>query len=345
MIGVEKEKVLEVKDLQISFDTYVGEVQAVRGISFDVHKGEVVAIVGESGSGKSVTSQGIMKLLPTPPARYKSGTILLEGEDITNYSKKKMEKIKGSKMAMIFQDPMSSLNPTMKVGKQIEEGIKKHTKLSKIEIHSRVIELLEMVGIPSPEARSEQYPHEFSGGMRQRVMIAIALACQPKLLIADEPTTALDVTIQAQILNLMKKLNEELGTSIILITHDLGVVAKMAERIIVMYAGKPVEIGTCHDLFYNAKHPYTWGLLNAIPRIDSNKKEPLKSIDGTPPDLSSPPVGCAFASRCEHAMEVCYEQQPTLDEHEKGHTAACWLYHPHAKEYLDRIEEKQAKPR
>ncbi|GAA0363373.1 oligopeptide ABC transporter ATP-binding protein OppD [Bacillus horti] len=343
---MKKEKVLEVKDLQISFDTYAGEVQAVRGISFDVHRGEAIAIVGESGSGKSVTVQGIMKLLPTPPTRYKNGSVILEGEDISAYSKKKMEKIKGSKMAMIFQDPMTSLNPTMKIGRQIAEGIEKHTKLNKEQVRARVIELLRLVGIPTPEDRLEQYPHEFSGGMRQRVMIAIALACEPKLLIADEPTTALDVTIQAQILNLMKNLNEELGTSIILITHDLGVVARMAERIIVMYAGKPVEIAEKHDLFYRAKHPYTWGLLRAIPRIDSNKKDPLKSIPGTPPNLVSPPVGCAFASRCEYAMEICYEQQPELSEHGAGHQAACWLHHPYAKERLDQImAEREAEGR
>ncbi|GGP07805.1 ABC transporter ATP-binding protein [Oceanobacillus neutriphilus] len=338
----ENKKVLEVEDLRISFDTYAGEVQAIRGISFDVKEGEVVAIVGESGSGKSVTSQGIMKLLPTPPARYKSGAIRLEGKDITGYNRKQMEKLKGSKMAMIFQDPMTSLNPTMKVGRQIAEGLKKHTNLSKDKIHSRVIELLTMVGIPDPDDRANRYPHEFSGGMRQRVMIAIALACEPKLLIADEPTTALDVTIQAQILKLMDKLNEETGTSIILITHDLGVVAKMADRIIVMYAGKPVETGNKHDIFYNPKHPYTWGLLGALPRVDTDKKEPLKSISGTPPDLISPPKGCAFANRCEHAMEVCLEHDPAMQEYGEGHTAACWLHHPNAKEYLDQIMEKHS---
>lgn len=337
MREVNKEKILEVNDLQISFDTYAGEVQAVRGISFDLYEGEAIAIVGESGSGKSVTVKGIMKLLPTPPTRYKNGSIVLEGEDITQYSRKQMEKIKGSKMAMIFQDPMTSLNPTMKIGRQIAEGIEKHTNLTKEAIRARVIELLRLVGIPTPEARIDQYPHEFSGGMRQRVMIAMALACEPKLLIADEPTTALDVTIQAQILKLMNNLNQELGTSIILITHDLGVVARMAERIIVMYAGKPVEIASKHDLFYDPKHPYTWGLLRAVPRVDSNKKEPLTSIPGTPPNLVNPPVGCAFASRCEHAMEICYEQQPEFVEHKAGQHAACWLYHPHAKDYLEQI--------
>lgn len=334
---MEKEKVLSVTDLQISFDTYAGEVQAVRGISFDVFKGEVVSIVGESGSGKSVTSQGIMKLLPMPPARYKGGKVVFEGTDITHYTNKQMESIKGSQIAMIFQDPMSSLNPTMKIGAQIEEGMKKHTSLSKSERHDKIIDLLKKVGIPNPEERIHQYPHEFSGGMRQRVMIAMALACEPKLLIADEPTTALDVTIQAQILKVMKDLNNSLGTSIILITHDLGVVAGMANKIIVMYAGKPVEIGTRHDIFYAPKHPYTWGLLRAVPRIDANKKEPLKSIMGTPPDLSAPPVGCAFANRCEYAMGICYDKQPEMTVHHDNHQSACWLNHPHAKSTLEKI--------
>lgn len=335
------EKILEVEDLRISFDTYAGEVQAVRGITFDVRKGEVVAIVGESGSGKSVTSQGIMKLLPTPPARYKSGSIKLEGKEISNYTRKEMERLKGSKMAMIFQDPMTSLNPTMKVGKQIAEGLEKHTTLSKTEISVRVVELLELVGIPDPKERANQYPHQFSGGMRQRIVIAIALACDPQLLIADEPTTALDVTIQAQILKLMSNLNEETGASIILITHDLGVVAKMADKIIVMYAGKPVEIGNKYDIFYNPKHPYTWGLLRALPKINTKTKEELKSIHGTPPNMVSPPKGCAFAARCEYAMEVCLEHDPELLVQEEGHEAACWLNHPHAKEHLDQIKSDQ----
>ncbi len=335
------EKILEVEDLRISFDTYAGEVQAVRGITFDVRKGEVVAIVGESGSGKSVTSQGIMKLLPTPPARYKNGSIKLEGKEISNYTRKEMERLKGSKMAMIFQDPMTSLNPTMKVGKQIAEGLEKHTTLSKTEISVRVVELLELVGIPDPKERANQYPHQFSGGMRQRIVIAIALACDPQLLIADEPTTALDVTIQAQILKLMSNLNEETGASIILITHDLGVVAKMADKIIVMYAGKPVEIGNKYDIFYNPKHPYTWGLLRALPKINTKTKEELKSIHGTPPNMVSPPKGCAFAARCEYAMEVCLEHDPELLVQEEGHEAACWLNHPHAKEQLDQIKSDQ----
>lgn len=329
-----EEKVLSVNDLKVSFDTYAGEVQAVRGITFDVGKGEIVSIVGESGSGKSVTSQAIMKLLPTPPARYKDGSIIFEGTDITRFTNKQMEAIKGSQISMIFQDPMSSLNPTMKIGTQIEEGIKKHTSLSKTERHEKVIDLLKKVGIPNPEERVHQYPHEFSGGMRQRVMIAMALACEPKLLIADEPTTALDVTIQAQILKVMKELNKSLGTSIILITHDLGVVAGMADKIIVMYAGKPVEIGTREDIFYSPKHPYTWGLLQAIPRIDANKKEPLKSIKGTPPNLLDPPAGCAFASRCEHAMSVCYNVQPEMTDHHDVHQSACWLNHPYAEKPL-----------
>lgn len=329
---MDREKILEVVDLHVSFDTYAGEVQAVRGITFDVYKGEAIAIVGESGSGKSVTSKAIMKMIPTPPGRYKQGKVIFEGNEITNYTRKQMESIKGSKISMIFQDPMTSLNPTMKVGTQIAEGLIKHKKLSKREARERAIEMLRLVGIPTPEKRVDQYPHEFSGGMRQRVVIAIALSCEPKLLIADEPTTALDVTIQAQILQLMKKLNQELETSIILITHDLGVVAGMAERIIVMYAGKPVEIGTKHDIFYNPQHPYTWGLLKAVPRIDTNKKEKLKPIVGMPPDLVAPPKGCAFASRCEYAMDICYEQQPDVTTCSENHTVSCWLMHPWAKE-------------
>lgn len=325
---MEREKILEVKDLHISFDTYAGEVKAVRGVSFHLNKAEAIAIVGESGCGKSVTAQSVMKLIPMPPGRYKSGSILFNGQDITKFSDKQMEAVRGSEMGMIFQDPMTSLNPTMLIGKQIAEGLIKHQHLSKAQAHEKAVEMLKMVGIPNPEKRVNQYPHEFSGGMRQRAMIAIALACRPKLLIADEPTTALDVTIQAQILDLMKELKSKLDTSIILITHDLGVVAGMAERIIVMYAGKVVESGTVEEIFQNPKHPYTWGLLKSVPRIDAENKEELIPIIGTPPDLFSPPVGCAFAARCAYAMEICYEQQPDETVGESGHCASCWLQHP-----------------
>ncbi|HZG77591.1 MAG TPA: ABC transporter ATP-binding protein, partial [Paenibacillus sp.] len=284
--------ILEVKDLRVSFNVRGGEVQAVRGVDFDVKKGEAVAIVGESGCGKSVTAQTIMRLIPSPPSVIKSGSIKFKGEDLIKKSEKEMEAIRGKDIGMIFQDPMTSLNPTLTIGRQITEGLIKHQKMTKQAAKERAIEILKLVGIPNPEARFAQYPHEFSGGMRQRAMIAIALACNPSLLIADEPTTALDVTIQAQILTLMKDLQSRLGTSIILITHDLGVVADMCDRVIVMYAGKVVETGTKWEVFKNPKHPYTKGLLRSVPRLDQKKDEELIPIIGTPPDLIKPPAGC-----------------------------------------------------
>lgn len=325
------QNILEVRDLKVSFKTYAGEVQAVRGVTFDLKKGEALAIVGESGSGKSVTAQTIMRLIPTPPGVIKNGSILFDGNlEITKLSDKQMEEIRGSEMGMIFQDPMTSLNPTMTVGKQIAEGLIKHQGLSKEAAKQRAIEMLKLVGIPSPESRVTQYPHEFSGGMRQRVMIAIALSCNPKLLIADEPTTALDVTIQAQIIDLMKELQDKIGASIILITHDLGVVADMAQRVVVMYAGKVVEQGAINDVFYEPKHPYTWGLLRSVPRLDDDEKNELIPIPGTPPDLIAPPKGCAFAARCPYAMNICLEEDPVHAEFSPGHTAACWLSDPQA---------------
>lgn len=322
------ERILDVKDLHVSFHTYAGEVKAVRGVNFHVNRGEAVAIVGESGCGKSVTAQTLMKLIPMPPGDIKKGEILFNGEDIVKKSNKEMEGIRGKEIGMIFQDPMTSLNPTMTIGSQITEGLVKHQNMSRTAARDRAIELLTMVGIPQPEKRIEQYPHEFSGGMRQRAMIAIALACSPKLLIADEPTTALDVTIQAQILDLMKDLQKKTGTSIILITHDLGVVAEMCDRVIVMYAGKVIETGTVDDIFYNPKHPYTKGLLRSVPRLDLNRDEPLTPIFGTPPDLLRPPVGCGFTARCESAMRVCQEIDPDLTEVSTSQRAACWLQHP-----------------
>jgi oligopeptide transport system ATP-binding protein len=326
------ENILEVKDLKVSFQTYAGEVQAVRGVSFTLRKGEALAIVGESGCGKSVTAQTIMRLIPSPPSIIKSGSIIFDGRiDVVQLSDKQMEAVRGSEMGMIFQDPMTSLNPTMTIGKQITEGLVKHQGLSKEEARQRAIEMLRLVGIPNPEARIHQYPHQFSGGMRQRVMIAIALACNPKLLIADEPTTALDVTVQAQIIDLMRDLQEKTGASIIIITHDLGVVADLAQRVVVMYAGKVVEQGTVDDIFYRPQHPYTWGLLRSVPRLDDMKKSELIPIDGTPPDLFAPPKGCAFAARCPYAMRICLEEDP---EHKQvngaGHSAACWLLHENA---------------
>ncbi|WCK55970.1 ABC transporter ATP-binding protein [Aneurinibacillus sp. Ricciae_BoGa-3] len=325
------ENILEVNDLHVSFHTYAGEVKSVRGVNFTVKKGETVAIVGESGCGKSVTAQTIMQLLPQPPAVYKQGSIIFNGQDLLVKSEKEMQKIRGNEVGMIFQDPMTTLNPTMKVGDQIAESLIKHQGLSRGDAHKRAVEILRMVGIPQPDKRAKQYPHEFSGGMRQRGMIAIALACAPKLLIADEPTTALDVTIQAQILELMKELQNQTGTSIILITHDLGVVADMCDRVVVMYAGQVIETGTVDEIFYKPQHPYTKGLLKSVPRLDMNKHEPLHPIIGTPPDLLNPPVGCPFFARCEHAMEVCRSHDPALEDRGGGHLAACWLHHPMAK--------------
>lgn len=319
------DKILDVKDLEVNFSTYGGHVNAVRGVSFCVNKGECVAIVGESGCGKSVTSKAIMGLIPSPPGKITNGSIMFNDTDLLKLSNKEMRKIRGSEIGMIFQDPMTYLNPTMTVGNQIREGILKHTDLTKSQAMEKVLEMIKLVGIPNPEKRIHQYPHELSGGMRQRIMIAIAMACNPKLLIADEPTTALDVTIQAQILDLMKSLQQKLNTSIILITHDLGVVANIADRVLVLYAGKVVESGSVDEIFYNPKHPYTWGLLKSSPRLDSKNKEKLASIDGTPPDLFSPPVGCGFCARCEYAMEICKCSYPATKKLGENHEVACWL--------------------
>lgn len=319
------ERVLEIKDLQVSFDTYAGEVHAVRGVSFGVDNGEVLAIVGESGCGKSVTAQTIMKLNPMPPARIVSGSITLDDKDIVSLSEKEMESVRGSVVSMIFQDPMTCLNPTMHIGKQLTEAIVRHQKIDKNTARQEAIRLLKVVQIPNAEQRIDQYPHQFSGGMRQRVMIAMALSCSPKLLIADEPTTALDVTIQAQIMDLMAAIKKDIGTAIILITHDLGVVANLADRVAVMYAGKIVEHGTVNDIFYNPSHPYTIGLLESLPRIDSDRKKQLSAIDGTPPDLYAPPDGCEFAARCKHCMKICKQFVPPQFEVKPGHVSACWL--------------------
>ena len=305
------ENILEIKDLNISFHTFSGEVQAIRGVNFELKKGETLAIVGESGSGKSVTTKTIMRLLPPGNSEIKSGEILFEGKDLAKLSEKEMQKIRGKDISMIFQDPMTSLNPTMKVGKQIMEPIIKASKSEQRERQrERALELLKLVGIPNPEQRFKQYPHQFSGGMRQRVVIAIALACNPKILIADEPTTALDVTIQAQILELMKELQKKIDTSIIFITHDLGVVANVADRVAVMYAGKIVEIGTVDEIFYNPKHPYTWGLISSMPSLDDDEDEELFAIPGTPPNLLNPPKGDAFAPRNKYALKIDLEEEP-----------------------------------
>ncbi len=325
------EPLLEVKNLRINFKTYAGLVQAVRGVDFTLAKGETLAIVGESGSGKSVTSNALMRLIPQPAGRYEDGQILFEGKDLLKLSEREMESIRGNEIAMIFQDPMTALNPTMRVGKQIMEVILTHKKeVSKEAAKQRAIELLAEVGIPDPERRFKQYPHEFSGGMRQRVVIAIALAAEPKILIADEPTTALDVTIQAQILELMKKIQEKNGNAIIFITHDLGVVANVADRVAVMYAGQIVEYGSSHDIFYNPKHPYTWGLLGSMPDLDSEDSEELYTIPGAPPNLINPPVGDAFAPRNPYALAIDYKAEPPFYEVSPGHYAKTWLLHPEA---------------
>ncbi|HLR01264.1 MAG TPA: ABC transporter ATP-binding protein [Virgibacillus sp.] len=321
---MENNNILELNDLHISFDTYGGEVQAVRGVNLELKKGETLAIVGESGSGKSVTSKEITRLNPRPQCRVKSGEILFEGNDLTKYSNRQLQGIRGKEISMIFQDPMTTLNPTMTIGKQITEGLRKHQNMRGQEAKKRAIELLELVKIPNADARFKQYPHQFSGGMRQRAVIATALACNPKVLIADEPTTALDVTIQAQILDLMRDLQDELDTSIIIITHDLGVVANVAQRVAVMYGGKVIETGLVDEVFYQPRHPYTWGLLSSMPRMTSKHSE-LLSIPGTPPDLNNPPKGCPFAPRCPHAMDVCINNMPNHNPLSDTHTAACWL--------------------
>lgn len=320
--------ILEVKNLKISFKTFFGEVEAVRGIDFNVERKKTLAIVGESGCGKSVTANGIMKLLPEPPAFYKDGSIMFEGKSILDKTNKEMEQIRGNEISMIFQDPMTSLNPTMRIGDQIVEGLIKHTNITREEAKKKAIQMLEFVSVPQPEKRVKQYPHEFSGGMRQRVMIALAMVCRPKLLIADEPTTALDVTVQAQILDLMKDLQNQFDTSIIIITHDLGVVADIADRIVVMYAGQIVEEGTTDKIFYETNHPYTKRLLESVPRLDMDKNKPLSSIDGTPPDLYIPPKGCPFFDRCTQAMVVCKENMPGITILPGDHKSRCWLNHP-----------------
>mgnify|MGYP002264787164 CR=1 FL=1 len=319
------ERVLDMENLHVSFDTYAGEVKAVRGVTLHVDEGEVLAIVGESGCGKSVTAQTIMKLNPMPPARIVEGSINLAGHDIVKASEKEMQKIRGKEVAMIFQDPMTCMNPTTQVGKQIVESIKLHRHLSRQEAKEEAVKCLKQVNIPNPEERAKQYPHEFSGGMRQRAMIAMALSCNPKLLIADEPTTALDVTIQAQILELMNDLRKKLGMSIIMITHDLGVVAQMCEKIAVMYAGHIVEYGTTDEIFYNPQHEYTKGLINSIPKLNAEEKERLVPIEGQPVDLLNPPAGCPFAPRCKSCMKVCLNKMPPKTELSDTHYTYCWL--------------------
>lgn len=318
------EKLLEIKDEKLSFFTPAGEVKALNGVSFSMNEGEVLGIVGESGSGKSVTAYSIMGLTAYP-GKLIGGTIYFNGHQIEKMSEKEMRKIRGNEVSIIFQDPMTSLNPVYTIGNQITEVIRLHTGKSKKEAHDRAKELLELVGINEPTKRLKQYPHELSGGMRQRVMIAIALACEPKLLIADEPTTALDVTIQAQILELMQELRQKLGMSIIMITHDLGVVASMCERIAVMYAGHIVEYGTADEIFYEPKHEYTKGLINSIPKLSAQEIERLVPIEGQPVDLLNPPAGCPFAPRCANCMKICLREMPPKTELSDTHYSHCWL--------------------
>jgi dipeptide transport system ATP-binding protein len=318
------EKALEVVDLHVSFATFGGEVHAVRGVSFDLRKGETLAIVGESGCGKSVTSQSIMRLIPNPPGKITNGDILFKGKNLARIKETDMREIRGADISMIFQDPMTALNPTLKVGEQIIEGILQHQRLSRTEAKEKAVEMLRLVGIPAPESRMKQFPHQFSGGMRQRIIIAMALICEPEVLIADEPTTALDVTIQAQILELFRDIQQKTDVSIILITHDLGVVAQVADRIAVMYAGKIVETGTRREIFYNPQHPYTKGLLQSVPRLDVDNVE-LVPIAGSPPDLFAPPKGCPFAARCNYAMEVCDNVYPLQTQLTQDHQVDCWL--------------------
>lgn len=322
------EKILEVNNLNISFDTYAGKVRAIRGVDFDLNKGETLAIVGESGSGKSVTTRTIMRLLSSN-ANIDEGQILFKGQDIVNKSEKEMQKIRGREIAMIFQDPMTSLDPTMTIGKQVAESLRKHKNVSKKESLKAALDLLNLVGIPDAEKRLKNYPHQFSGGQRQRIVIAIALICNPEILIADEPTTALDVTIQAQILELLKEIQEKIETSIIFITHDLGVVANVADRVAVMYAGKIVEVGTAEEIFYNPQHPYTWGLLGSMPTLES-ENDRLYTIPGSPPDLLDPPKGDAFYPRNEFALKIDAELEPPFFELSDTHKAATWLLAPQA---------------
>ena len=324
------DNLLEIRNLRVSFHGYQGEVQAVRGVDMDIGREQTVALVGESGCGKSVTGKSILRLIQSPGEILPGSVIRFDGQDVLAMSRKELQSFRGGRASIIFQDALAALNPTMTVGRQIMENLLHHRNMNKKEARAEAIRLLNAVGIPEAERRVDQYPHEFSGGMRQRVMIAIAFACAPKLLIADEPTTALDVTIQFQILQLLKKLQSEHQTSILIITHDLGVVAGIAQRICVMYGGMIVERGTSDDIFYHAKHPYTGALLRAVPRLDEESKKTLDSIEGTPPDLIAPPAGCPFAARCQYAMPVCEREFPPETVFSGDHAAYCWLHHPMA---------------
>jgi len=322
-------RVLEVKNLKTSFFTHLGEVEAVRGSSFSINEGDILGIVGESGSGKSVTALSIVNLIDEP-GRITEGSIVFDGKELTKLGRREMSDIRGNDIAMIFQDPMTSLNPVFSIENQMVEVIRRHTDMTRKQAKKHAIKMLKLVGIPQPEERISSYPFEYSGGMRQRAMIATALSCDPKLLIADEPTTALDVTIQAQIVDLVKNLRDELGMAIIWITHDMGVIAEICTRVIVMYGGMVMESGDVNEIYYEPSHPYTIGLLNSIPRLDLHQKERLVPIKGSPPDLMSPPTGCPFSPRCKYAMQVCLEQPAPMFEVSPTHTSACWLLHKDA---------------
>ena len=330
------EHLLEIEDLKVSFFTPAGEVKAVNGVTYSLDEGRVLGIVGESGSGKSVSVSALMQLLVFP-GRVVGGKITFDGRDILAMNSEEIQTVRGKEIGMIFQDPMTSLNPVYTIGEQLIETLRRHTDMSRKEAWNRSVEMLKLVGINNPEQRMKQYPHEFSGGMRQRAMIAMTLLCNPKLLIADEPTTALDVTIQAQILELMKSLREKINAAIIMITHDLGIVSDICDEVIVMYAGRIVERGLIDDIFYRPAHPYTQGLLRCLPRLDSDGSKPLEPIEGTPVDLLALPKGCAFAPRCEKCLKVCLQHQPPVYEVGEGHTSACWL---HALEQTGEVQGK-----
>ena len=315
---------LQVRDLRTSFFTDDGEVKAVDGVTFDVEEGETLGLVGESGCGKSVSALSLLRLIPSPPGKIIGGEVIFEGEDLLKVSENEIRHVRGNKIAMIFQEPMTSLNPVLTIGRQLTEGLELHMNMDGSSATNRAVQLLEMVGIPEAETRIRDYPHQFSGGMRQRVMIAMALSCNPKLLLADEPTTALDVTIQAQVLEILARLSRELGTSIIIITHNLGVVARYADRVNVMYAGRIVETATAKRLYANPQHPYTVGLLTSVPRLDQERKQKLQVIEGVPPDLINLPEGCAFYDRCTFRVDRCKAEAPPLMPVEDKHLAACW---------------------
>ena len=326
------EPILQVRNLSVVFHTSAGDVRAVRDVSLSLQPGEVLAVVGESGSGKSVTAQAILGLTPRPPGEVTSGEVRFRGQDLVRASEDALSAIRGDAISMIFQDPMSSLNPSMRVGMQIAEVIRRHDRVPKPEAKRRTIELMRLVGIPEPDRRFDQYPHQFSGGMRQRIMIAIAIANNPEILLADEPTTALDVTIQSQIFRLIRDIQARFGTAMILITHDLGLVAGIADRIAVMYAGRVVEEGPVDQIYYRPNHPYTSGLLAAVPRASDSDRAPLRTIEGLPPVLIDPPDACAFAPRCRFAMRICRERDPATFTPVAGNRTACWLHHPGAGE-------------